>query len=633
MKKNATLADYSNVPREQIKLTKFSPKIFVLYLLIYFAPILVDWMVLPYMGAVTLHDTFKVSLSPVFIIGIIGIVAFVFAWYFTQTKKILQYDGTNPESVARTNKLAKRFESITMYTAVLNGILAPLVVMFSFKMKKLPFEVSAMFIGCFGYMCLFSLMFYILFMQSFEKCLWMVPFSKEYKSMSLVKRSVLVTMFGVLGLFLAVITPIVNTSTKNLPISELLLKFIVPTGIAGIAIVIFDAFLQMRGTASRLKDISDFTQLVADKDYTGRRIEVMSRDDFGLLINDLNAFHDGTRVLLDDINKSVAVSLLTANNFSTNMTETSAAIEEIMANIKSVKERITNQSAGVEETDKTIQGMIERISELNDSIDVQAKGVASSSAAVEQMVANIRSVTQILENNSQAVENLGKESENGREQINGAVGLAGNVLEKSAGLMEASTIIQSIASQTNLLAMNAAIEAAHAGEAGKGFAVVADEIRKLAEQSNTQGKVIASQLGELQHVIENVAQTTKAVQNQFEVIFNLTSTVKQQESVIKNAMEEQNAGSNQVLASISEIKTSSDIVRSNVEILQDGGNQVGQEMHVLGNITTEINESMNEMAAGSTQITRAVLACQNSSSENHENITNLKENLSVFKIK
>jgi methyl-accepting chemotaxis protein len=98
--------------------------------------------------------------------------------------------------------------------------------------------------------------------------------------------------------------------------------------------------------------------------------------------------------------------------------------------------------------------------------------------------------------------------------------------------------IEEIAGQTNLLALNAAIEAAHAGEAGKGFAVVADEIRKLAEQSNTQGKAINASLQNLEESISGVSDSTKLMQKQFEVIFELAKTVKQQEDVVMNAMKE-----------------------------------------------------------------------------------------------
>ena len=618
--------------RAKMKLTKFSPKILVYYLCIWYVPIIMDWMLLPYMGAFKFSESFKVCLTPTFIGGCVLVLFWTIFWYFSQTKKILKYDGQNKSSVEKTNKLAKRFESITMYTAVLNGIIVPSLVVASFKIKGIYVDLRPVYVVCVGNVCLFSLMFYILFMQSFEKMLFVVPFDARYKSMSLVKRSVLVSFFGSVGFLFITISPILNETTKVLPIDILFLRYILPFGGLGVIIVIFDSFLQMRGTASRVKDIAGFTQKVAMRDYSGGHLEVESRDEFGLLINDLNAFHDGTKALLKGIESSVDVSLMAANEFSTNMAETSSAIEQIAANIKSVKDRAVNQAASVEESGRTIENMVERIKELNQSVEVQAAGVDTSSSAVEEMVANIRSVTQILESNSQRVGELGQESEKGREKINVAVELAAAVLEKSEGLMEASSIIQNIASQTNLLAMNAAIEAAHAGDAGKGFSVVADEIRKLAEESGAQGHVISGQLTELQQIIENVAQNTKAVQNQFEVIFDLTNTVKQQETVIKNAMEEQNAGSSQVLQSISDIKTSSNVVKTDSTILLEGGQQVGSEMQNLAKVTLEITNSMNEMSSGSTQITKAVLDGQNASVKNQNSISSLQKEVKKFKV-
>src|SRR5574344_2920468 len=144
------------------------------------------------------------------------------------------------------------------------------------------------------------------------------------------------------------------------------------------------------------------------------------------------------------------------------------------------------------------------------------------------MTANINSVSKILQTNKESMDSLEKASGSGLETVNGTTDLTQKVLEQSEALVEASSVIKSIAGQTNLLAMNAAIEAAHAGESGKGFAVVADEIRKLAEQSNVQGKTISSHLKELQKSINTVVETSKLTANAF---ISVAENIKETDSL------------------------------------------------------------------------------------------------------
>jgi methyl-accepting chemotaxis protein len=189
-----------------------------------------------------------------------------------------------------------------------------------------------------------------------------------------------------------------------------------------------------------------------------------------------------------------------------------------------------------------------------------------------------------------------------------------------------------IASQTNLLSMNAAIEAAHAGEAGKGFSVVAEEIRKLAESSSAQSKTISAVLKKIKGSIDKVSESTGNTLVRFEVIDSDVKTVSEQEENIRDAMEEQNEGSKNILDAVGNLNEITMKVKAESEEMLDGSREVIKESRNLDHVTQEITGGINEMATGAEQVNIAVNRVNEISVKNRENIDLLVREVSLFKV-
>ena len=270
------------------------------------------------------------------------------------------------------------------------------------------------------------------------------------------------------------------------------------------------------------------------------------------------------------------------------------------------RDRVHDQSASVIETSATIGQMLRGIETLDAEIERQAASVAESSASIEQMVSNIQSVSRNVEMMGRSFLDLQSASDDGSAKLAAMVERVRRIADQSESLYEANAAIAGIAARTNLLAMNAAIEAAHAGDSGRGFAVVADEIRKLAESSARRSKEISGDIASIKGLIDEVSGASGEAERAFALVVESLGTVSRFQAEISQAMQEQAEGSRQILEAIEEINTVTTAVRNGSSEINRGGTTSGEEMDNLGALSERLRYGVGEIAEGTEGIRSAL---------------------------
>ena len=551
------------------------------------------------------------------------------------TKKVVEA-YTKEMSASRMTKKIQILEYCNIAFPIINAIITAIVfykrvVSGGVVLSRIttPVDAVSIILCVLGTLCEYSLCDYVVHIQALERNITAIPFDNKKITMPFVNRNILTLLFCVLGIIFYVNAIVFIPDNLTHGIKILMLR-IIPSCVFCFFIIFINEILLLSDTVLLIKSIGTFSESLANRDYTVQKLQVTSRSELGTIAYFLNRMYFTTKNILSAMDNSTQVTSDSANHLSSTMKDAEGGVLQITESIDTVKNEMSNQAAGVEETTATVNQMISTIRTLNNAIESQATGVSESSAAVTEMVANIESVTQILEKNTAAVNELSAAAEKGQQTVKNAVSTADSIIEQSAGILQASSMIQTLASRTNLLAMNAAIESAHAGETGKGFAVVADEIRKLAVQSTAQGKSIDEKLKSLSDALTSVASSIKAVQTEFAKIYDLSKVVQEQENTIAGAMEEQNAGNRQVLEAMEAINTSTAEVKdSSLEMLA-GGEQIAKEMESLSSVTRIINERMAEINSNAQLINQSIIGVADDVSTTNDNIESIHKDISTF---
>ncbi|MBN1649433.1 MAG: hypothetical protein JW874_15450 [Spirochaetales bacterium] len=282
--------------------------------------------------------------------------------------------------------------------------------------------------------------------------------------------------------------------------------------------------------------------------------------------------------------------------------ETATATLQIEKNVEGIQKQVDLMNAEFEESSGSLNRIAESTHVLDSNVESQMAAISETSAAIEEMVSSIRNVDTIIQTKKAAVDSLKKSSDEGSSVISGTMDSFDTVRTQIDNISEMADIIGSIASQTNLLAMNAAIEAAHAGEAGKGFAVVAEEVRKLAESSNENSHQIGDNVKKLLEAIEVAGSRVRDTGSTFGNISAEIAAVADAMDEIRASAEELHRGGTEILTGTSTMNECTSRVSDGVREVEDNQSHLVKKFENTNRILSEIVSGISEIKSGSSEI-------------------------------
>ena len=361
------------------------------------------------------------------------------------------------------------------------------------------------------------------------------------------------------------------------------------------------------------------------------RFKVKSRDELGQLARDLDDFAESLKTTMAAVQSSSSTSIGVKEELVATATEASASVHQINTNTAFINENILNLSDTVNGVHSAVALADSGILGLERLLFDQSAMVEESTASVTQMIASIGSVAEATVRRRSAGEALVESARKGGEKLAATVSIIRDITSNVDEISGTAKMIRDLANQTNLLAMNAAIEAAHAGDAGMGFAIVADEIRRLAEASSTNSKRISGVLKEVIAKIEQAAASGDSTRLVFGQMDTEVAAASGAFGEIAAAMSQLKAGGEQILEAMASLRKASAEVEEGRISLADSSSRTTAAVGSVERIASEVKGSVREISAGMSDINSAVANVAALSGKVGQMISELDSELRRFK--
>jgi methyl-accepting chemotaxis protein len=551
-------------------------------------------------------------------------------------KKVsLYYKFNNEINSVKSQKALIGLPKIMIILPLVVNLIGPQLILLMMDFKSTEHHLHFLTLSYSATM-LFGLMFYIPFIRHFEYFGRYVPIDKKYISMSFMMRNTLVILFSmssvVMLTFLAINGVIKEHGGDMGSLYRDILINVVPLAVVTILLALLNNILLVLGIGHRLKLIKYFMGEISRGNLKLKRLEILSRDEFGLLLNDQNIVLENLKESLGTAKKSTNDTLAVKDELINIAEETSTSAVQITSNIESVNRQINVLDDNVSNSSESIQVMTGSINKLGEEITEQASMVEESTAAITEMIASIDNITTIAHKKADVSESLLKTAENGGEKLGETIQTLSSIHSSIEDIKEITSLIMGIAARTNLLAMNAAIEAAHAGEAGRGFSVVADEIRKLAETSSRSSRKINDNIKEIVSHIEKSSRSSDITVQAFQAVNGEVREVVQAFMEIENGVAELKTGGDQILQAITGLRDISVAVKERADGMLSQTGKVSESVSNLSRISSETKNASQEIGNGAREIMEATEGLSRRTNDLNQYSSILKQNMEKFEI-
>lgn len=403
----------------------------------------------------------------------------------------------------------------------------------------------------------------------------------------------------------------------------------------GVAAIIFVMIivdiLVSRMVSKNFRQIVKGCEYIAAGDFSHKYPDFVTTE-ASLLAKGFNSFIDSIASLVGTIRDSSDSIQEISNKLADNSKGINDSVYTTENAINGMNSTINKQSTAINSVNQAVEQVAQKVEVLNSEINNQNQLIISSSANIEDMMKNFMEITRSTESMSSKVGSIVEASETNTNALKKSVEQIQEVQAESGALLEMNKVISSVASQTNLLAMNAAIEAAHAGESGKGFAVVADEIRKLAETTSKQAKDSSESLRSIQDKIDEISTSSLAVEKSFEATINEIQNFETTMKGLSSTVSEQGTKAEQIMASLDDIKTSSGNVKESATVITSGTSQVAENCRSLSSMQSEVDTELQKCGTSAENLTSTSKSMTGISEQAQKSVGVLTEAVSKFKV-